>query len=403
MEEEHTKEPSHNNPVEAAQYVKDVSALLQTFEKSICGFDRYAQQDAYEIFLHGLSQLLSKLDSAYFTKMNIDVILDTIPDKVCATFLAHPDEAANRVQQRVSSDSIPIGPEVTSKMHLQAKLLPFDHKGQQAITKLFSHLQDAHNHMSEVAKAIVDVSEVSSPEQFTFILQNAVRPIIQLKIPPHLSAPTELRFEKERLTPEEMTEENCCNLILPRPFHPKFSTINYKDPTRCLAAAAHFLIRKKLFNSKYPPLLVAEDFAVAEKKLHLAVSGRKNDPGKKTSKRKLTSDKKAADPKPSTSQYQPQDEPISEQQPQDEPISEEQPQDVSVSEQQPQEESTLEQQLQGMSATEEQPHGIPEADTLSSQSSSDDQLPDYATALRTFLTKDPSSIPKKPRYSSKPS
>ena len=38
---------------------------------------------------------------------------------------------------------------------------------------------------------------------------------------------------------------------------------------RCLAAAAHFLIRKKLFNSKYPQLLVAKDFAVAEKKLHL--------------------------------------------------------------------------------------------------------------------------------------
>ena len=259
--------------------------------------------------------------------------------------------------------------------------------------------------MAEVAKAVVDISEVSSPEQFTFILQNAVRPIIQLKVPPHLSAPTELRFEKERLTPEEMTEENCCNLMLPQPFHPKFSTVNYKDPTRCLAAAAHFLIRKRLFNSKYTQLLVAKDFAVAEKKLHLAVSGRKYDPGKKASKRKHTSEKKAADPKPSTSQEQPQDAPGSEQQPQDKPVPEEQPQDVSVSEQQPQEESTSEQQPQGMSATEEQPQDIPEPDILSSHSSSDDTqtLPDYATALKMFSTKDPSSIPKKPRYSSKPS
>ena len=88
-------------------------------------------------------------------------------------------------------------------------------KRQEAITKLFGHLQDAHNHMSEVAQAVVDLSKVSSPEQFTFVLQLAVRPIIQLKIPPHLSAPTELKFEKERLTPEEITEENCCNLILP--------------------------------------------------------------------------------------------------------------------------------------------------------------------------------------------
>ena len=150
-------------------------------------------------------------------------------------------------------------------------------------------------------------------------------------------------------------------------------------------------------------MIVAKDFAVAEKKLHLAVSGRKYDPGKKMSKRKRTSDKKAADPKPSTSQDQPQDEPVSEQQPQDEPVSEEQPQDVSISEQQPQEESTSEQQPQGTSIAEERPHSIPETDTFSSQSNSDGELPDYGTALRTFLMKDPSSIPKKPRYSSEPS
>ena len=235
--------------------------------------------------------------------------------------------------------------------------------------------------MAEVAKAIVNVSEVSSPEQFTFVLQFAVRPIIQLKIPPHLSAPTELKFEKERLTPEEITEENCCNLILPRPFHPKFAKLDFKDPTRCLAAAAHFLIRKKLFNTKYPQLHVAKDFAVAEKKLHLTVSGRKYDPGKKASKRKCTSDVKTADPKPSTSQEQPQDEPVSEQQPQDESISE-QPQGASAAEQQPQDKAS---------------------DTLTSQSSNDSiSLPDYGTALKTFTMKDPSSVPKKPRYSLRP-
>ena len=215
MEEEHTKGPLHNNLQEAAKYVRSVNLLLQSFVTDICGFDRYKRLDAWETFLHTLSQLLSKLDSAYFTKMDTEVILDTIPDKACAAFLERPEEAANRVQQCVSSEEIPTGPEVTSKMHLQENLPCFDQKGQQAVTRLFSHLQDAHNHLAEVAKSIIDVSEVSSPEQFTFVLQLAVRPIIQLKIPPHLSAPTELRFEKERLTPEEITEENCCNLILP--------------------------------------------------------------------------------------------------------------------------------------------------------------------------------------------
>ena len=393
MEEEHSKGPSHNNPEEAATYVKSVNSLLQSFVTDIRRFDRYKCLDAWETFLHTLSQLLSKLDSAYFTKMDTEVILDTIPDKACDTFLAHPEEAANRIQQCVSSDEIPTGPEVTSKMRLQENLPCFDQKGQQAVTKLFSHLQDAHNHMAEVTKALVNLSQVSSPEQFTFVLQLAVRPIVQLKIPPHLSASTELRFEKERLTPEEIAEENCCNLILPRPFHPKFAKLDFKDPTRCLAAAAHFLIRKKLFNSKCTQLHVAKDFAVAEKKLHLAVSGRKYDPGKKASKRKRTSDVKTADPKPSTSQ----DKSVSEQQPQDKSVSEQQPQDKSVSEQQPQDESIPEQQ-QDVPTTEQQQDKA--SDTLTSQSSDDSIiLPDYGPALKTFMTKDPSSVPEKPRYS----
>ena len=160
-----------------------------------------------------------------------------------------------------------------------------------------------------------------------------------------------------------------------------------------MAAAAHFLIRKKLFNSKCTQLLVTKDFAVAEKKLHLAISRRKYDPGKKASKRKRTSDVKTTDPKPSTSQ----DKSAPEQQPQDESISEQQPQDESVSEQQPQDEPIPKQQ-QDAPPTEQQQDKA--SDTLTSQSSDDSIiLPDYGPALKTFTTKDPSSVPKKPRYS----
>ena len=304
MEEEHTKEPSHNNPDKATNYVKAVDTLLKQFVSVIHGFNPYAHQDVYKNFLHTLSRLLSLLDSACFTKMDIEVVLDTIPDKECAAFLESPEETADKVQQRVSSDSIPTGAEVTSKMRIDEKITSLDKAGQQTVTRLFSHLQDAHNHMSQVAQAVVQLSKVSSPEQFTFVLKLAVRPIIQLKIPPHLPAPTDLKFKKERLTQEETTGEYCCNLILPHPFHPKFAAISFKHPTRCLAAAAHFLIRKELF--KYPQLQVAKDFAVAEKKPHLAISGRKYDPGKKVPKKRHASNGKTAAPKPSTSQEQPQ-------------------------------------------------------------------------------------------------
>ena len=106
-------------------------------------------------------------------------------------------------------------------------------------------------------------------------------------------------------------------------------------------------------------------------------------------------DVKTSDPKPSTLQ----DKSTSEQQPQDESISERQPQDESVSEQQPQDEPVPEQQ-QDVPTTKRQDKA---SDTLTSLSSDESiTLPDYSQALKTFTTKDPSSVPKKPRYSLRP-
>ena len=59
MEDEPTKGLAHNNPEEAANYVKAVNLLLQFFVTDICGFDRYKHLEAWETFLHALSQLLS--------------------------------------------------------------------------------------------------------------------------------------------------------------------------------------------------------------------------------------------------------------------------------------------------------------------------------------------------------
>ena len=111
MEDEPTRGPVHNNPEEAANYVKAVNLLLQSFVTDIHGFNCYKHLDAWETFLHALSQLLSKLDSAYFVKMDTQVVLDTIPDKACNAFLACPEEAANRVQQRMYQQAL--------KLHLK--------------------------------------------------------------------------------------------------------------------------------------------------------------------------------------------------------------------------------------------------------------------------------------------
>ena len=121
--------------------------------------------------------------------------------------------------------------------------------------------------------------------------------------------------------------------------------------------AAHFLIRKELFNSKYPQLQVAKDFAVAEKKLHLTTSRRKYDPGKKAHRKRCTPSDNTTAPKASI-----------------------------LEEQQPTQSETV---------TNTQEHAP-------SQVSSDDdeELPDpFPSSSKTFETKDLKSILKKPKYS----
>ena len=89
-EEQPAPKPSHNNQEEATKYLKAITTLVDKFAEDICGFNPCARQDPYLNFIHNLAQPLSKLDSTYFTNMNNQVVLDTIPDKDCKVFLEHP-------------------------------------------------------------------------------------------------------------------------------------------------------------------------------------------------------------------------------------------------------------------------------------------------------------------------
>ena len=114
----------------------------------------------------------------------------------------------------------------------------------------------------------------------------------------------------------------------------------------------------KRFNSKYPQLQVAKEFAVAEKKLHLAASGRKYDPGKKAHQKRSTSSDTTTPSKTSTPEKQ-----------------------------QPTQSDTITGTQQ-----EHQPSEL--------SSDDDETLPDPFLSIKTFETKALKSVPKKPKFSS---
>ena len=65
MEDEHTKEPSHNNPEEAADSVKAVNLLLQSFINDILGFNRYKRQDLSAHFIPASLQIREHIFHQY--------------------------------------------------------------------------------------------------------------------------------------------------------------------------------------------------------------------------------------------------------------------------------------------------------------------------------------------------
>ena len=96
--------------------------------------------------------------------------------------------------------------------------------------------------------------------------------------------------------------------MLPRPHHPNLEAVDPKHPTRALAAAIHYQIRKKMF-TKFPASQnkIADLFQVERKEFFTSITGHEYKVGKKMTKKKVkTSDTKEAKELTSPSQTDPE-------------------------------------------------------------------------------------------------
>ena len=88
------------------------------------------------------------------------------------------------------------------------------------VMKLFNSIQQVHDNMSMASGQIATLGKTLQPNQFTFIMQHAIHPLFQIKLPTHLCSPADVKFEKEHLMAEESLEEECSNKVLPWIFLP---------------------------------------------------------------------------------------------------------------------------------------------------------------------------------------
>ena len=152
--------------------------------QDIQDFDRYHVQDAYKMYIFNLKRRLVVLDNTFFQNTNAETVLDTIPDKMCKLYVKHKPEGEQSIEKRVSAPVVPTSQNVITRLAQDSEPCPVGEDTKKIIMEIFSHLQDAHENIAQVADTIMNLGEVAHPDTFGFVLKLTVCPLIQLKIPP---------------------------------------------------------------------------------------------------------------------------------------------------------------------------------------------------------------------------
>ena len=128
--------------------------------------------------------------------------------------------------------------------------------------------------IADVTGTLATLGRTLDPNQFQFLLKHSVCPLVQLQVPVHLRHPSELKFAKEHLTDDELYEQCGVNTVLPRPQHPNLDQVPAKHPTRALAGAIHYQLRKHMFTKFTASQTdIADLFQVERKKFFTSITG----------------------------------------------------------------------------------------------------------------------------------
>ena len=235
------KEPRPNNPEEAKEYQKQTKKALQKFTERIHSFDRYQHESAYEFYVHDVLNELLHTDNSYYKNAEIQLVLDTIHDKMCK-FVLQPDDIDEQPLQQQSPGDILEAEEITDKLAEIKDMEELDERSVKSITGSFHHTTDVPVQPSglEVFKIAFNIPRNKR--------RNWHKPVLTQTIPPGISS-------------------SCT-----------------QTPHRCLAAVIHTILQRHLFNSKESTSTISEEFQVNPKKLYEGLTGKQYDPGQKFTK-----------------------------------------------------------------------------------------------------------------------
>ena len=213
-------------------------------------YEPYAIEEAYTVLISEYHHTLFEIKE-YFQKADKDVVLGLIDDKSCKMLRVETTKESEDREKfpdpRTSTDNIITGTQALSRLAAMPNFTVTQSNQWEMVCELFDSLQTVHTAIADVAGTLATLGRTLDPNQFQFLLKHSVCPLVQLQVPARLCHPGELKFAEEHLTNDELYEQYGVNTVLPRPHHPNLDQVPAKYPTRALASAIHYQLRKCMF------------------------------------------------------------------------------------------------------------------------------------------------------------
>ena len=239
-------------------------------------YEPYAIEEAYKALIAEYHHALCGIEE-YFKNADKCVVLGLIDDKSCKMLRVETaKESENREKfpdPRTLTVNIITGTQALSRLAAMPNFAAIQGDQREVVCELFDSLQTVHTAIADITGTLATFGTLD-PNQFQFLLKHSVCPLVQLQVPACLCHPSELKFAKEHLMDNELYEQHGVNTVLPRPHHPDLDQVPARHPTRALASAIHYQLRKRMFTKFAASQTDVTDlFQVERKKFFTSITG----------------------------------------------------------------------------------------------------------------------------------
>ena len=267
-------------PDKTEKFLTDVKVALETLDDEVGSLSEDTRSEAYKNFLESYKDALIPLwNPARFA--SVKTILETVANPQMTDLAV----MARRLQPTTPSSTIvkerSLTPDLeTVKQALKEKFPDQTLPNKEVcamIGSIFEKLSTANKAYAEAAELLADLSSLVTPEQYTMLLTATTTPVIQIVVPGQLLSPVSARPPSPAPAMTALGRSDIIKKtklrVLPNPNSTAIAACNENSATRVLAAATFSKLEHHYFDETMSRVDVARQFKCNVSQLSKALTG----------------------------------------------------------------------------------------------------------------------------------